>query len=388
MARQSHLIFGRNANEDVLSEVGSMLCLERCNTGPFVSPYWIVSINRENFGFVRLGLWEVCFDNFIFAGDYISKAYNGCWYVFRQEFKYIRFWINPPWFIFIQVTSVVNIVFSLGSLLLILQNAAGIETKFCKLSNTPIIFLQSVVVACLTVITIMMGLVSKDRMWLPFSDRNTVGWGLGFAATGGILTLLSIFCLIVDQLAHCSELIYYKLLEEGGFIPAQSMPPDFTSGVGELPTRAIPPGASAIGAASESKLGEVPSLFLTASLPSVAGSMRSGSRNGRAGPVARISSALGSAKGALLARYGETRTTIPGMSLRPEVPATSGALASAKLRRNLQSERSTVPVSTAGAVGAQSLNYSSHSLSLSGKQEKPVIVYGTSQGTILKDSAV
>ncbi|KAL5963489.1 hypothetical protein TSMEX_008738 [Taenia solium] len=332
------------------------------NFTSFVSPYWIVSVNQENFGFVRLGLWEVCFDNFIFAGDYISKAYDGCWYVFRQEFKYIRFWINP-W----------------------------IETKFCRLSNTPIIFLQSVVVACLTVITIMMGLMSKDRMWLPFSDRNTVGWGLGLAATGGILMLLSIFCLIVDQLAHYSEQIYYKLLEEGGFLPAQSMPPDFTSGAGELPTRTMPPGASAIGVASESKLGGVPSLFLTASLPSVAGSMGSGGRHGGAGPAARISSVLGSAKSALLTRYGETRTTVPGMSLRSEVPATSGALASAKLRQNLQCERPTEPVSTAAAVGAQSSNYSLRSLSLSGiggKQEKPVIVYGTSQGNILKDSAV
>lgn len=61
----------------------------------FVSPFWIISIEKENFGFVRLGLWEVCFNNFIFADDYISKAYDGCWYVFRQEFKYIRYWINP-----------------------------------------------------------------------------------------------------------------------------------------------------------------------------------------------------------------------------------------------------------------------------------------------------
>lgn len=236
-----------------------------------------------------------------------------------------------------------------------------------------------------------MGLMSKDRMWLPFSDRNTVGWGLGFAATGGILMLLSIFCLIVDQLAHYSEQIYYKLLEEGGFLAAQSIPPDLTSGTGELPTRTMPPGASAIGAASESKLGGVPSLFLTASLPSMAGSMRSGSRRGGAGPAARISSVLGSAKSALLTRYGEARTTIPGMSLRPEVPATSGAIASAKLRQNLQRERPTEAVSTAAAVGAQASNYSLRSLSLSGisgKQEKPVVVYGTAQSNILKDSAV
>ncbi|EUB56497.1 hypothetical protein EGR_08619 [Echinococcus granulosus] len=236
-----------------------------------------------------------------------------------------------------------------------------------------------------------MGLMSKDRMWLPFSDRNTVGWGLGFAATSGILMLLSIFCLIVDQIAHYSEQIYYKLLEEGGLPAVQLIPPDFTSGVGELPARTMPPGASAIGAASESKLGGVPSLFLTASLPSVAGSTESGGRHGGGGPAARISSVLGSAKSALLTRYGETRTAIPGMSMRPEIPATSGALASAKLRQNLQCERPTEPVSTAAAAGAQPSSYSARSLSLSrigGKQEKPVIVYGTSQGNILKDSAV
>lgn len=49
------------------------------------------------------------------------------------------------WFIFVQVVSIVCIIFNLGSFLLILQNAAGIETKFCRLSNIPIIFLQSVV---------------------------------------------------------------------------------------------------------------------------------------------------------------------------------------------------------------------------------------------------
>ena len=68
------------------------------NVISFVSPYWIISIKPENFGFIRLGLWEVCFDNFIFPADYISKAYDGCWYLFRQEFKYIRFWINPRMF--------------------------------------------------------------------------------------------------------------------------------------------------------------------------------------------------------------------------------------------------------------------------------------------------
>ncbi|KAM7539425.1 hypothetical protein Aperf_G00000058668 [Anoplocephala perfoliata] len=346
----------------------------------FVCPFWIVSIGKENFGFVRLGLWEVCFDNFIFAEDYISKAYDGCWYVFRQEFKYIRYWINPPWFLFVQVISIVCIICSLGSLLLILQNAAGIETMYCRLSNVPIIFLQSIVVACLIPITIIMGLMSKDRMWLPFSDRNTAGWGLGFASTAGILTCISIICLFVDQMAHYSEQVYQKLLEEQGIQTVQSIHPDLTSGLDNLPPPSVPPG----GVPSQSNLGGVPSLFMTGSLPSVV--------DGGVGPAARISSVLGSAKSALLSRYGEARSAIPGMVLRPDKPTTSGALASARLRENLEREHPAGPVPTTSVqTVAGPTSGSVHSLSLSGlggAQEKQVIVYGTSQGNILKDSAV
>ncbi len=64
----------------------------------FISPFWIVARDGDNAGFIRLGLWEVCFNHFIFAEDYISKAYDGCWYIYRQEFKYIRFWLNPRTF--------------------------------------------------------------------------------------------------------------------------------------------------------------------------------------------------------------------------------------------------------------------------------------------------
>ncbi|VDD81876.1 unnamed protein product [Mesocestoides corti] len=341
----------------------------------FVSPFWIVSRDGDNYGFVRLGLWEVCFKNFIFAEDYISKAYDGCWYIYRQEFKYIRFWINPPWFIIIQITSIVNITFSLGGLILILQNAAGIETTFCTLSSSPIIFLQSVVVACLTVITIVLGLMSKDRQWLPFSDRNTVGWGLGFSATAGILTLLSIFCLLVDQLAHYSEQIYHKLLEEKGITTVHSIPPDIAPGHDNVPASGISqPGP--VG--TESRLGGVPSLFMTGSLPSVGG-------GAGGGPATRIFSVLGGAKSAILSKYGETRTTIPGLAMKPEAQTTSGALVSARLRENLQSERPIEPPTAQPAVG------SIHSLNApatGGLQERPVIVYGASRGNIIKDSAV
>ncbi|VDL11722.1 unnamed protein product [Hymenolepis diminuta] len=231
--------------------------------------------------------------------------------------------------------------------------------------------------------------MSKDRMWLPFSDRNTVGWGIGLASTAGILTCLSIICLFVDQMAHYSEQVYHKLLEERGVPVDQSLPPDLTSGLDNLPPPSIPPG----GAPSQSNLGGIPSLFMTGSLPSIADSRGGGSGGG---PAAKLQSILDGSKSALLSKYGETRSAIPGMSLQPEKPATSGALASAKLRENLKRGRPVeqpppLPTTSMQTLVRPTTSGSVHSLSLSGlsgQQEKQVIVYGTSQGNILKDSAV
>nr|CDS29942.1 conserved hypothetical protein [Hymenolepis microstoma] len=225
--------------------------------------------------------------------------------------------------------------------------------------------------------------MSKDRMWLPFSDRNTVGWGVGLASSAGILTCLSIICLFVDQMAHYSEQIYQKLLEERGGLAVQPLPPDLTSGLDNLPPPSIPP--------LQSNLDGVPSLFMTGSLPSIADSRGDGG-----GPVAKLQSILSGAKSARLSKYGETRSAIPGMPGQPEKPATSGALASAKLRENLKRDRIVEPSHPLPTTSTQSFvrpttSGSVHSLSLSGlsgQQEKQVIVYGTSQGNILKDSAV
>lgn len=217
--------------------------------------------------------------------------------------------------------------------------------------------------------------MSKDRQWLPFSDRNTVGWGLGFAATAGILTLLSIFCLIVDQVAHYSEQIYHKLLEERGIIAYEPYTTDLMA-----------PGPAPSQCGTESKLvaGGVPSLFMTGSLPSVVGA---GGALAATDPAGRISSVLKGAKNTLLSRYGETRTTIPG--LEPEVQTTSGAVASARLRETLQRDKRPQPTGGNNAKQSGSIHSLSQS-NISGDRqaERSVIVYGTSTGNIMKDSAV
>ena len=61
----------------------------------FVSPYWLISDPRANNPFQRIGLWEACLKDFVDPKDYVSKLYNGCWWIFWPEFNEIRYWLNP-----------------------------------------------------------------------------------------------------------------------------------------------------------------------------------------------------------------------------------------------------------------------------------------------------
>lgn len=60
----------------------------------FGTGYWFVA-EGEGRLFTRLGLWEACFNGFEYTSDYIGKAYYGCWWIFHQEYSYIREWIIP-----------------------------------------------------------------------------------------------------------------------------------------------------------------------------------------------------------------------------------------------------------------------------------------------------
>ena len=69
--------------------VSFILCAIAFGTG-----YWFVA-EGEGRKFVRLGLWEACFNGFEYTSDYIGKAYYGCWWIFHREYSYIREWIMP-----------------------------------------------------------------------------------------------------------------------------------------------------------------------------------------------------------------------------------------------------------------------------------------------------
>ena len=69
--------------------VSFVLCSLSYGTG-----YWLVAEGEDRL-FLRLGLWETCFNGYEHTSDYVGKAYHGCWWIFHKEYSYIREWIMP-----------------------------------------------------------------------------------------------------------------------------------------------------------------------------------------------------------------------------------------------------------------------------------------------------
>lgn len=63
----------------------------------FASPNWVEYYNQHGRDrvFRKMGLWEACFDNWTYYKDYLGKTYNGCWWIFSFEYRYIWTWLNP-----------------------------------------------------------------------------------------------------------------------------------------------------------------------------------------------------------------------------------------------------------------------------------------------------
>ena len=61
----------------------------------FASPYWVESFEEFKGPFVKLGLWEFCFNDYTFYKDYNGKRWVGCFYIFADESRPIWEWVSP-----------------------------------------------------------------------------------------------------------------------------------------------------------------------------------------------------------------------------------------------------------------------------------------------------
>jgi len=68
-----------------------------CLSISFASPYWLETWPNSENAFRNIGLWHVCFKDYMQFRDDSQQIYNGCWWLFDTQTKYykLRQWLIP-----------------------------------------------------------------------------------------------------------------------------------------------------------------------------------------------------------------------------------------------------------------------------------------------------
>lgn len=180
----------------------------------FSSPYWLESYALVHSSFLHMGIWSICFDNFIHPQDYHANVLTGCYWVYDRFFFKIGIWewLNPYWLIAVQVLVVIAFVAELCCVIVMLlyyllygQPAAESTIAFG---------LQLFVGILLTTVIITFGLQSQDRQWMQRPDQNFLSWSYGF------LILATICSFIASGFLHCVSYTDRAAQEEVEFFEA------------------------------------------------------------------------------------------------------------------------------------------------------------------------
>lgn len=163
-----------------------------CMILAFASPYWVESFDQFQGRFTKIGLWEVCFNDYTFYKDYNGKRYLGCWWIFSSQIRPIWEWLSPPWFIVCQVmVSCTLLVQVLNGIFLALYLFKLFPKNLDKLCLMGCSLVHIITTVLIVVLLIIFGAKKEDRLWIPRPDMNFLSWSYGLCCLSGISAVVS-----------------------------------------------------------------------------------------------------------------------------------------------------------------------------------------------------
>ncbi|KFM76945.1 hypothetical protein X975_00950, partial [Stegodyphus mimosarum] len=166
----------------------------------FTTPYWLVSDGlAPEEKFQRLGLWEACFKRFVDIYYRYDREFQGCKWIFDEDYNVIHDFLSPPFFVAVQV------LFTLGLVCLILACLVLMVFTMCLISDKDVLILK--LLASLVFISgifsttavITFGALGDERNWMPDPDHNYLSWSFGLAVIGALLELGSGSLFVVES---------------------------------------------------------------------------------------------------------------------------------------------------------------------------------------------
>ncbi|CAH8632177.1 hypothetical protein MS3_00009535 [Schistosoma haematobium] len=189
-----------------------------CSFVSMVMPYWYARYPQSQNRFVRLGLWEVCFEGYMAkkTGNYM---YFGCFYLF--DTKILTLWpiIFRDWFIACQAFFTCSFATHILAECVILTQVLGLVSIFG--SRAVLCIMVTLSVNCfstlVSLITMGVGVDTEQKIekaakhpWLEDLDQNSLSWSYGIAAISLLPSCLTVIILgwfVYPKKSPCGLLI-------------------------------------------------------------------------------------------------------------------------------------------------------------------------------------
>ncbi|XP_013195002.1 uncharacterized protein LOC106138408 [Amyelois transitella] len=177
----------------------------------FVSPYWLVTDGKlKNPKFIRIGLWEVCFNGFEEVHHWYDTVFTGCWWIFEEEYYIIHDILLPGFFIvtqfFFTITMCCVLISMFLSYLYIIKDRDddNYVTLLMTLGTVLIIGAFSGIISVVT-----FGARGDGRDWMPNWEHNDLSWAYALGVIGVIMLFPAGILFLVEARVH-----KYKRLHE------------------------------------------------------------------------------------------------------------------------------------------------------------------------------
>lgn len=152
----------------------------------FVSPYWLVTDGKlPKPKFLRIGLWEVCFNGYKEVHHLYDTVFKSCWWIFEEEYYIIHDVLLPGFYIATQFFFTVSFCSALVGILLAIIYIR--KDKDDEEYVTLLITLGTVLViggfaGLISVVTF--GARGDSRDWMPNWEHNDLGWAYALGVIG------------------------------------------------------------------------------------------------------------------------------------------------------------------------------------------------------------
>ncbi|KAL4705023.1 hypothetical protein ACJJTC_009811 [Scirpophaga incertulas] len=177
----------------------------------FVCPYWLVTDGQlKEPKFLKIGLWEVCFNGFKDVHHWYDTVFTGCWWIFEEEYYIIHDTLLPGFFIATQFFFTITmccVIISIFLLVIYMRKERDDDNYVTLLVTLGTILVIGGFSGLISVVTF--GAQGDGRDWMPNWEHNDLGWAYAVGVIGVIFLFPGAILFLVE-----ARVQKYKKLHE------------------------------------------------------------------------------------------------------------------------------------------------------------------------------